>query len=168
MKKNTIFTGAATAVITPLTENGVDYPAFEKLLNWQVEQGIDALVICGTTGEGSTLSDKEHKEVLQFALDVVAGRYKVDMGSHHRANDDANTCGQIFLKFCERLKDENIKRVNELNERIASFDYTKEKTFLVIKYMICGVYVECFFKCYVNHYQCTDTSCLNTRRIFNV
>ena len=87
MKKNTIFTGAATAVITPLTENGVDYPAFEKLLNWQVEQGIDALVICGTTGEGSTLSDKEHKEVLQFALDVVAGRVPMIAGTG--SNDTA-------------------------------------------------------------------------------
>ena len=87
MKKNTIFTGAATAVITPLTENGVDYPAFEKLLNWQIEQGIDALVICGTTGEGSTLSDKEHKEVLQFALDVVAGRVPMIAGTG--SNDTA-------------------------------------------------------------------------------
>ena len=87
MKKNTIFTGAATAVITPLTENGVDYPAFKKLLNWQVEQGIDALVICGTTGEGSTLSDKEHKEVLQFALDVVAGRVPMIAGTG--SNDTA-------------------------------------------------------------------------------
>ncbi len=87
MKKNTIFTGAATAVITPLTENGVDYPAFEKILNWQVEQGIDALVICGTTGEGSTLSDKEHKEVLQFALDVVAGRVPMIAGTG--SNDTA-------------------------------------------------------------------------------
>ena len=81
MKKNTIFTGAASAIITPFNEKGVDYPAFEKLLNWQIEQGIDALVICGTTGEGSTLSDQEHKEVLQFALDVVAGRVPMIAGT---------------------------------------------------------------------------------------
>ena len=81
MKKNSIFLGAATAIVTPLTEKGVDYPAFEKLLNWQVEQGIDALVICGTTGEGSTLSDKEHREVLKFAIDVVGGRVPMIAGT---------------------------------------------------------------------------------------
>ena len=87
MKKNSIFLGAATAIVTPLTEKGVDYPAFEKLLNWQVEQGIDALVICGTTGEGSTLSDAEHREVLKFALDVVGGRVPMIAGTG--SNDTA-------------------------------------------------------------------------------
>lgn len=87
MKKNSIFLGAATAIVTPLTEKGVDYPAFEKLLNWQVEQGIDALVICGTTGEGSTLSDQEHREVLKFALDVVGGRVPMIAGTG--SNDTA-------------------------------------------------------------------------------
>lgn len=87
MKKDSIFLGAATAIVTPLTEKGVDYPAFEKLLNWQVEQGIDALVICGTTGEGSTLSDQEHREVLQFALDVVGGRVPMIAGTG--SNDTA-------------------------------------------------------------------------------
>ena len=87
MRKESIFLGAATAVITPMTEKGVDYPAFEKLLNWQVEQGIDALVICGTTGECSTLSDEEHREVLQFALDTVAGRVPMIAGTG--SNDTA-------------------------------------------------------------------------------
>ena len=81
MKKTSIFEGAATAVITPLTEKGVDYAAFEKLLKWQVAQGIDALVICGTTGEGSTLSDKEHREVLQFAMDTVGGQVPLIAGT---------------------------------------------------------------------------------------
>ena len=87
MRKESIFLGAATAVVTPMTEKGVDYPAFEKLLNWQVEQGIDALVICGTTGECSTLSDEEHREVLQFALDTVAGRVPMIAGTG--SNDTA-------------------------------------------------------------------------------
>ena len=81
MKKESIFLGAATAVVTPLTENGVDYPQFKKLLDWQVEQGIDALVICGTTGEGSTLSDAEHREVLKFAIDCVSGRVPMIAGT---------------------------------------------------------------------------------------
>ena len=87
MKKQSIFTGAATAIITPMTETGVDYPAFEKLINWQIEEGIDALVICGTTGEGATLDDKEHKEVLEFALRVAAGRVPMIAGTG--SNDTA-------------------------------------------------------------------------------
>ena len=81
MRKESIFTGAATAVVTPLTEKGVDYPRFKQLLLWQVEQGIDALVICGTTGECSTLTDEEHREVLQFAMDTVGGRVPMIAGT---------------------------------------------------------------------------------------
>ncbi len=79
--KKTIFQGAATAIITPMTKDGVDYPAFEKLIDWQIRQGIDALVICGTTGEGSTLSDQEHREVLEFAINVAAGRVPMIAGT---------------------------------------------------------------------------------------
>ena len=85
--KNTIFTGAGTALITPLNEKGVDYPALKNLINWQIDEGIDALIICGTTGEGSTLSDEEHKEVLRFSLEVAAGRVKMVAGTG--SNDTA-------------------------------------------------------------------------------
>ncbi|MBP3633283.1 MAG: 4-hydroxy-tetrahydrodipicolinate synthase [Oscillospiraceae bacterium] len=87
MKTNSIFRGVATALITPLNENGVDYPALEKLINWQIEEGINALVICGTTGEGSTLTDEEHRKVLQFALDTAAGRVPMIAGTG--SNDTA-------------------------------------------------------------------------------
>ena len=73
----TIFKGVATALITPLNEQGVDYEAFGRVIDWQCEQGIDALVIAGTTGEGSTLSDAEHKEAVRFSVERVAGRCKV-------------------------------------------------------------------------------------------
>jgi len=81
MKTQSIFKGVATALITPLTENGVDYPAFAKLIEWQIQQGINALVICGTTGEGSTLTDDEHRQVLKFALEVAAGRVPMIAGT---------------------------------------------------------------------------------------
>ncbi|MBO7292334.1 MAG: dihydrodipicolinate synthase family protein, partial [Clostridia bacterium] len=55
MRTKPIFEGAATALVTPLTEAGIDYEAFGRLIDWQIADGIDALVICGTTGEGSTL-----------------------------------------------------------------------------------------------------------------
>ncbi|MBQ3140957.1 MAG: dihydrodipicolinate synthase family protein, partial [Clostridia bacterium] len=80
--KNTVFTGAATAIITPMNKQGeVDYEAFGRLIDWQLEQGIDAIVATGTTGEASTLTDEEHKEVLRFAVERVAGRVPVIAGT---------------------------------------------------------------------------------------
>ena len=85
--KKTIFEGAATAIVTPLTEKGVDYEQFGRLIDWQIEGGIDALVICGTTGESSTLGDQEHVDVLQFAYDRAAGRVPMIAGTG--SNDTA-------------------------------------------------------------------------------
>lgn len=79
--KNTVFTGAATAIITPLNENGIDYEAYGRLIDWQIEQGIDAIVSVGTTGEGSTLTDAEHKEAIKFCVERVAGRVPVIAGT---------------------------------------------------------------------------------------
>ena len=77
MTDSPIFRGVATALITPLNENGIDYDAFGRVIDWQCEQGINALVIAGTTGEGSTLNDKEHKDAVKFAVERIAGRCKV-------------------------------------------------------------------------------------------
>ena len=79
--KNTIFTGAATAIVTPMTVEGVDYAQFGRLIDWQIEAGIDAIVVAGTTGEGSTLSDAEHKEVIRYCVERVAGRVPVIAGT---------------------------------------------------------------------------------------
>ena len=79
--KNTIFEGAATAIITPLTESGVDYESFARLIEWQIAEGIDAIVACGTTGEGSTLTDAEHKAAISFCVEQVAGRVPVIAGT---------------------------------------------------------------------------------------
>lgn len=87
MNRKPIFEGAASALVTPLNENGVDYPNFKKLIEWQIEEGIDALVIAGTSGEGSTLTDEEHKEVLRFSVEVVNGRVPVIAGTG--SNDTA-------------------------------------------------------------------------------
>ena len=72
--KNTVFTGAATAIVTPMTADGVDYEQFGRLIDWQIAEGIDAIVVAGTTGEASTLSDDEHKEVIRYCVERVAGR----------------------------------------------------------------------------------------------
>ena len=85
---HTVFTGAATAIITPMTETGVDYEALGRLIDFQLDKGIDALVAAGTTGEGSTLTDKEHEELVQFCVRRVAGRVPLIAGTG--SNDTAH------------------------------------------------------------------------------
>ena len=79
--KHTIFTGAATAIITPFTETGVDWDAFGRLIDFQLAEGINALVVAGTTGEGSTLTDREHEDVVSFCVKRVAGKVPVIAGT---------------------------------------------------------------------------------------
>ncbi len=80
--KNTVFTGAGTAIVTPMDATGaVDYEAYGRLIDWQIKEGIDAIITVGTTGEGSTLTDDEHKEVIRFCVERVAGRVPVIAGT---------------------------------------------------------------------------------------
>ena len=79
--KKTVFKGAATAIVTPLNENGIDFESFGRLIEWQISKGIDAIVVAGTTGEGSTLTDAEHKEVIKYCVEKVAGRVPVIAGT---------------------------------------------------------------------------------------
>ena len=87
--KNTIFTGAATALVTPLTADGVDYENLRRLIEFQIAGGIDAIVSCGTTGESSTLTDEEHRAVIKFTVDTVAGRVPVIAGTGSNDTDYA-------------------------------------------------------------------------------
>lgn len=79
--KQPIFTGANVAIITPMTATGVNYPAFKRIIDDQINRGIDSITICGTTGEGSTLTDTEHKEAIAFCIDYVNGRVPVIAGT---------------------------------------------------------------------------------------
>lgn len=89
--KEIIYKGAATALVTPFgADGGVDYKAFASLIDFQINGGIDALVICGTTGEGSTLTDEEHKECIRFAVEYIAGRVPVIAGTGSNDTDYAN------------------------------------------------------------------------------
>ncbi len=85
--KKSIFTGAATALITPFKNGQVDYDALKPLIDWQIAGGIDALVIAGTTGEGATLDHEEHCELLKRSVEMVAGRVPVIAGTG--SNDTA-------------------------------------------------------------------------------
>lgn len=76
-----IFIGSAPAIVTPFTDKGVDYQAFANLIEFQIKGGADALVVCGTTGEASTMPDDEHIEVIKFAVNAVKGRIPVIAGT---------------------------------------------------------------------------------------
>ena len=94
----TIFKGVATALITPMNANGVDYDNFARVIDWQCEQGINALVIAGTTGEGSTLDDAEHKAVVKFAVERIAGRCVVIAAT---GSNDTNYAIQLSKFACD-------------------------------------------------------------------
>jgi 4-hydroxy-tetrahydrodipicolinate synthase len=76
-----LFIGSAPAIVTPFTKDGVDYQSFAELIEFQIKGGSDALVVCGTTGEASTMPDDEHIEVIKFAVDTVKGRVPVIAGT---------------------------------------------------------------------------------------
>jgi 4-hydroxy-tetrahydrodipicolinate synthase len=83
-----IFTGSGVALVTPFNNREIDYNSFEKLIEWQISEGTDAIVACGTTGEASTLTDEEQIEVVKFAVDITNGRVPVIAGggsndTHH-------------------------------------------------------------------------------------
>ena len=75
------FRGTATAMITPFTQTGVNYDALERMIEFQIENGTDALLILGTTGEPATMTEAEKEEVMRFSVKKIAGRAKVIFGS---------------------------------------------------------------------------------------
>ena len=96
--KKPVFVGAATAIVTPLNENGIDFEQFGRLIDWQIEEGINAIVAVGTTGEGSTLTDAEHKEAIRFCVERVAGRVPVIAGT---GSNDAAYAIDLTKYACE-------------------------------------------------------------------
>ena len=79
--KNAVFKGMATAMVTPMTEKGVDFDTLAKFIEFQIESGINGLVAVGTTGESATLSPEERKQVIRFTVQQVAGRVPVIAGT---------------------------------------------------------------------------------------
>ncbi|MBQ4066901.1 MAG: 4-hydroxy-tetrahydrodipicolinate synthase [Clostridia bacterium] len=79
--KKTIFKGIATALITPFNEEGINYEQFGRIIDWQIESGINALVVAGTTGEASTLTDDEHRDAIAYAVKRAAGRVPIIAGT---------------------------------------------------------------------------------------
>lgn len=87
MKKR-IFTGAGIAIVTPMHQDGsINWPEYGRLIDWQIENGTDCIVVCGTTGESATLNDEEHIESIRFVKERTAGRVPVVAGAG--SNDTA-------------------------------------------------------------------------------
>ena len=85
-----IFKGAGVAIVTPMCEDGkVDYDRFDALLEFQIKEGTDAIIVCGTTGEASTLTHEEHLDVIRHCVDTVAGRIPVVAGTGSNCTETA-------------------------------------------------------------------------------
>ncbi|MBE6689040.1 MAG: 4-hydroxy-tetrahydrodipicolinate synthase [Ruminococcaceae bacterium] len=96
--KKTVFRGAATALITPFKDGKIDYESFGRLIDFQIDGGIDALVVCGTTGEPSTLDDAEHINAMEYCIQRTAGRVPVLCGTG--SNDTAYAIS-LSKRACE-------------------------------------------------------------------
>ena len=79
--KKILFKGCGTAMATPFTEDGVNFEEFRKLLEFQISEGADAIIVCGTTGESSTMTEEERKQTIKFAIDTVNKRIPVIAGT---------------------------------------------------------------------------------------
>ena len=90
MSKSTIFTGSGVALVTPMHPDGsVNFEKYRELIDWQIENGTDAIIACGTTGESATLNDEEHLETLQVAIEQTAGRVPLIAGTGSNNTDHA-------------------------------------------------------------------------------
>ena len=95
--KNTIFKGMATAIVTPMTENAIDYEALGRFVEFQIENGINAIVVMGTTGENATIEHDEQTKVIEFVVNKVAKRVPVIAGTgtnntEHVITNTRNAC----------------------------------------------------------------------------
>ena len=95
--KNTIFTGMATAIVTPMTATGIDYEALGRFIEFQIENGINAIVVMGTTGENATIEYADQKEIIRFTVEKVAKRVPVIAGTgtnntEHVLHNTKNAC----------------------------------------------------------------------------
>lgn len=97
--KKIIFKGCGTAIITPFNKNGVDFEEFKKLIEFQINNKADSIIVCGTTGESSTMTLEERKETIEFAVKTVNGRIPVIAGT------GGNCTAQVieFTKWAENI-----------------------------------------------------------------
>lgn len=95
-----VFTGAGVAIVTPMKANGdVNYEEFAKTIEYQIENHTDAIIVCGTTGEASTLTHEEHLDVIKYCVEKVAGRIPVIAGTGSNCTETAIYLSQEAEKY---------------------------------------------------------------------
>jgi len=87
--KKVIFKGCGTAIITPFTKDGVNFEEFRKMIEFQIREGADSIIVCGTTGESSTMTMDEKKETIKFAIDVAKKRIPIIAGTGSNCTQSA-------------------------------------------------------------------------------
>lgn len=98
--KNPLFIGCGTAIATPFSTNGVNFDEFKKLIEKQISEGVDAIIVCGTTGESATMSAEEKKAVIKFATEVSNNRVPIIAGTGSN-----NTLSSIEMsKYAESVR----------------------------------------------------------------
>ena len=98
--KKIIFKGCGTAIITPFTkDNNVDFEAFEKMLKFQLDEGADSIIVCGTTGEASTMSTDEKKKTIEFAVKTINHKIPIIAGTGSNCTQSAIE----MTKYCESI-----------------------------------------------------------------
>ncbi len=93
--KKIIFKGCGTAIITPFTNDGINFNEFEKLINFQIDNGVDSIIVCGTTGESSTMSLEEKKSAIQFAIKIANKRVPIIAGTGSNCTQSAIELSQF-------------------------------------------------------------------------
>lgn len=139
--KKIIFEGCGTAIVTPFTDEGVNFEEFRKLIEFQIENKVDAIIVCGTTGEASTMTEEEKKETIKFAIDIAKGRTKVIVGTGSN-----NTKSAVEMsKFAEEVGADGILVVtpyyNKTTQRGLIAHYTeiaKNVNLPIIMYSVPG------------------------------
>ncbi len=103
-----IFRGSGVAIVTPFNEEGIDFQSFEKNLDWQIEMGTDAIIVCGTTGEAATMSQEEQEEAISFVVEKVNKRIPVIAGT------GSNNTAQVIKmsRFAEKVGADGLLIVN--------------------------------------------------------
>ena len=94
--KKILFKGCGTAIITPFDDKGVNFDEFKKLIEFQISEGVDALIVCGTTGESSTMTLEERKQTIEFAVKTANHRVPIIAGT-------GGNCTQSVIDFTSML-----------------------------------------------------------------
>jgi 4-hydroxy-tetrahydrodipicolinate synthase len=124
--KEPIFTGANVAIVTPFTENGINLPKLGELIEFQIQNGINAITICGTTGESSTLTHEEHCQAIEYCVKKVAGRVPVIAGTGSNDTEYA----LCLSKYAEEVGVNGLLMTTPYYNKTSQYGLVKSFTYL--------------------------------------